>query len=267
MRLRSLLSHVRLTQNLPFLLGNYVYQPLPTKTCIRLLELIPSTDKSRVQCSLKTFELENAPSFKALSYTWGHSETTIQKASASAGEPTVQCTIHHRDEKLLGNGNDAETVGRMRRHHIICDGRSIKVTGNLRDALRMLANSLNMPLMSKIPTYYWVDALCVDQKNILERNSQVARMADIFRKANGVVVWLGKEDEFTADALAVIHKVSAIPESDWPLVSYISFYDPGAAQDSCQLNLTYYNWLGFIALINRPWFRRAWVGRATIFLA
>lgn len=267
MRLRSLLSHVRLPQNLPFLLGNYVYQPLPTKTCIRLLELIPSTEKSRVQCSLKTFELEDAPSFKALSYTWGHSETTIKKATASTEKANVQCATHHRDAKFAISEDDAELVGRMRRHHIICDGRLTKVTGNLRDALRMLANSLNMPLMPKIPTYYWVDALCVDQNNILERNSQVARMADIFRKANGVVVWLGREDEFTADALTVIQKVSSIPESDWPLVSYTSFYDPGAAQDSYRPNLTYYNWLGFIALINRPWFRRAWVGRTTTSLA
>jgi hypothetical protein len=259
MRLRSLLGHVRITQNLPFLLGNYVYEPLSTKTSIRLLELVPSTDKSIVCCSLKTFELQDAPSFRALSYTWGQSETTIKRASVSANEAIAQCATHRRNMRTMKVEDDAESVGRTRRHNIICDGRLMKVTGNLRDALRMLANSINMPLMPKIPTYYWVDALCVDQKNVLERNSQVAQMADVFQKASGVVVWLGNEDEFTADALAVIQKVSAIPESDWSLVSYTSFYDPGATQHSCRPNLTFPNWLGFIALINRPWFRRAWV--------
>lgn len=135
----------------------------------------------------------------------------------------------------------------------------MKVTGNLRDALRMLGNSLNMPLMPKVPTYYWVDAICVDQQNVLERNTQVARMADIFHKASGVVVWLGREDDFTADALEVIDKISAIPESDWLLVPYTSFYDPICTQHKYRPNLTYRNWLGFITLINRPWFRRAWV--------
>lgn len=263
MRLRSLLSHVRVAQNLPFLLGNYTYQPLPTKTSIRLLELIPSTEKGRVRCSLKTFELEDAPTFKALSYTWGHSETIIKKASTSAREAIAHCVSRHRDARLSDHEDDAETISRIRRHHIVCDGRLMKVTGNLRDALHMLGNSINLPLMPKIPTYYWVDALCVDQQNVLERNAQVARMADIFHKASGVVVWLGREDDFTADALEVIQKVSALPESEWSSVPYTSFYDSGVVELSCKPNLTYYNWLGFIALINRPWFRRAWVSEAS----
>ncbi|XPT02902.1 hypothetical protein M3J09_012006 [Ascochyta lentis] len=123
---------------------------------------------------------------------------------------------------------------------------------NLRDALCMLAHST-------IPTYHWVGALYIDQKKNLERNAQVAQMADVFQKASGLVVWLGQEDDFTADALAVIQKVSAIPESDWPLVPYTSFYEPGSAQHGHKPDLTFHNWLGFITLINRSRFRRAWV--------
>ncbi|KAL1642284.1 hypothetical protein SLS61_009774 [Didymella pomorum] len=239
--------------------GNYVYQPLPSKNSIRLLELVPSTDKSRIRCSLETFELENAPTFKALSYTWGHSEITIKRPSISARHVLAQCVSRHRDARLPDHEDEVETIGRARRHRIICDDRLMKVTGNLRDALHMLGNSINMPLMPKTPTYYWVDALCVDQQNVLERNAQVARMADIFHKASGVVVWLGREDDFTADALEVIHKVSAIPETDWSSVPYTSFYDSVEITHSSKPDLTYHHWLGFIALINRPWFRRAWV--------
>lgn len=259
MRLRSLLSHVRVAQNLPFWMGSYTYQPLPTKNSIRLLELVPSTDKSRLRCSLKTFELEDAPTFKALSYTWGHSEITIKRPSTSARDVIASCVSRHRDARLHEHEDEVESHGRARRHHIICDGRLMKVTSNLRDALHMLANSISMPLMPKTPTYYWVDALCVDQQNVLERNTQVARMADIFHKASSVVVWLGREDEYTADALEVIQKVSAIPEDDWSSVAYTSFYDSAGMPRSLKPDLTYHNWLGFIALINRPWFRRAWV--------
>ena len=259
MRLRNLLSHVRAAQNLPFWMGDYVYQPLPTKNSIRLLELVPSIDKSRVRCSLKTFELEDAPTFKALSYTWGHSEITIKRPLTSARDVLAQCVSRHQDARPPDHEDDVETLGRARRHRIICDDRLLKVTGNLRDALYMLGNSINMPLMPKIPTYYWVDALCVDQQNVLERNAQVARMSDIFHRASGVVVWLGREDEFTADALEVIHKVSAIPETDWSSVPYTSFYDSAEGTHSSKPDLSYHDWLGFIALINRPWFRRAWV--------
>jgi hypothetical protein len=151
---------------------------------------------------------------------------------------------------------DPESSRGSRRHTIICDGRIIKVTSNLKDALRMLAGSATSRSMG--PNYYWIDALCMDQQNVLERNAQVAKMAEIFRKAQSVIVWLGKEDEYTVDALTTIEKVSAIPEEAWLSVSYTSFYDPTQASAYPPPNLSYQNWLGFIALINRPWFKRAW---------
>lgn len=258
MRLRSLLGQVRIPQSLPILLGKYVYQPLPTETSIRLLELAPSTNRRKIICSLKTFELQDAPSFRALSYTWGHSQIAINKVPRPIKENFTQSAISRGDVRTHKLEDDTETVNLARRHHIICDGRWLKVTGNLRDALLMLSNSMTMASMPRTPTYYWVDALCVDQKNVLERNLQVARMADIFHKASNVVVWLGKEDDFTKDALIVIHKVSTIPKSSWSLVPYTSFYEPQANHDH-KPSLTYHNWLGFIALVNRPWFRRAWV--------
>jgi hypothetical protein len=135
----------------------------------------------------------------------------------------------------------------------------VKVTSNLRDALRMLVNSVTAQ-KSPTPKYFWIDALSMDQKNVDERNAQVARMAEIFKAAQSVLVWLGKEDEFTKDALTTIERVSSIPEEEWPLVPYTSFYDPTEAHGHRRHpNLSYHNWLGFIALINRPWFKRAWV--------
>ncbi|KAH7394517.1 heterokaryon incompatibility protein-domain-containing protein [Pyrenochaeta sp. MPI-SDFR-AT-0127] len=257
MRLRSIISHVRITQSLPFFLGHYKYEPLPSPTCIRLLELLPSTGATAIRCSLKTFELQDAPSFKALSYTWGHSTTAIKASATIAKEPKILSNTHQEGEGRYDS--DPEAAGRTRRHSIICDGRLVKVTSNLRDALRMLANAINMPQMPKTPSYYWIDALCMNQSDIEERNIQVARMADVFKKADGVICWLGKEDEFTNDALTTIRRISAIPESDWPLVPYTSFYDPEESQLGYSSHLTFHNWLGFMVLINRPWFKRAWV--------
>lgn len=39
----------------------------------------------------------------------------------------------------------------------------------------------------------WVDAICIDQSNILERDAQVARMADIYQRCLRVVVYLGDD--------------------------------------------------------------------------
>jgi hypothetical protein len=39
----------------------------------------------------------------------------------------------------------------------------------------------------------WIDALCINQDDMMERNHQVARMGDIYRNATRVIVWLGRE--------------------------------------------------------------------------
>ena len=40
--------------------------------------------------------------------------------------------------------------------------------------------------------YLWIDALCIDQENIEERNRQVRQMGDIYSRAIETWVWLGE---------------------------------------------------------------------------
>lgn len=41
--------------------------------------------------------------------------------------------------------------------------------------------------------YLWIDALCINQDDLLERGHQVGFMADIYRQAERVIIWLGVE--------------------------------------------------------------------------
>lgn len=41
------------------------------------------------------------------------------------------------------------------------------------------------------PDHFWIDAICIDQSNTIERNRQVTRMGEIYNGASIVVVWLG----------------------------------------------------------------------------
>jgi hypothetical protein len=41
------------------------------------------------------------------------------------------------------------------------------------------------------PVVIWIDALCINQKNINERNEQVTKMKIIYERAEQVIVWLG----------------------------------------------------------------------------
>lgn len=144
MRLRSIISNARIPTNLRFLLCNYKYAPLPSPTCIRLLEIAPCSEKSILRCSLNTFELQEAPSFRALSYTWGDSQVQL---SHSLNDVHNNTRSKHRTSSI----SDSDKTGKLRGYSIICDGRLIKVMSNLRGALRMLAGALHMPHMPKTP--------------------------------------------------------------------------------------------------------------------
>lgn len=50
----------------------------------------------------------------------------------------------------------------------------------------------------------WADAICIDQRNVSERNHQVAKMADIFSASTTVLVWLGAGVETDSLAFATI---------------------------------------------------------------
>jgi hypothetical protein len=182
---------------------------------------------------------------------------TASSKNISTANATSDAFAGKLDDVYTHNNGENGVSGSSRRHSIICDGRILKVTANLKDALRMLTGLLTSQTPG--PTYYWIDALCMNQQDVLERNAQVAKMAEIYLKAQSVIVWLGKEDEHTKDAITTIERVSAIPQDVWSYIPYTAFYDPSQAGNHLPPNLSYHHWLGFLALINRPWFKRAWV--------
>jgi hypothetical protein len=67
---------------------------------------------------------------------------------------------------------------------IVLDGFDFQVTTNLHAALRRLRRENQDRLL-------WIDALCINQKDNLEKNHQVSMMKRIFERAEQVVVWLG----------------------------------------------------------------------------
>jgi Heterokaryon incompatibility protein (HET) len=85
------------------------------------------------------------------------------------------------------------------------DGGEFQATTNLESALRHLRSDRTKVL--------WVDAVCINQRNIDEKNSQVRRMGEIFAKASNVIVWLGEADKTTALAFATLERLASLNES------------------------------------------------------
>jgi len=68
---------------------------------------------------------------------------------------------------------------------ISVDGRPASVRQNPWAALKSLRGRHG-------PRTLWIDALCINQDDVLERNAQVAIMGRIYREAKKVLVWLGE---------------------------------------------------------------------------
>ena len=70
-----------------------------------------------------------------------------------------------------------------------CNNKTISVPRNLVEGLRMFRRPDRLRIL-------WADAVCINQKDLEERGSQVALMASIFSEASRVLVWLGHADPF-----------------------------------------------------------------------
>lgn len=91
---------------------------------------------------------------------WSHPKYSYEALSYVWGESSGNCTI-------------------------TLDGKKgVPVTDNLYAALRRLRRPDRRRVL-------WVDAVCIDQKNVEERNWQVQMMGRIYSNAARVVVWLG----------------------------------------------------------------------------
>jgi hypothetical protein len=75
------------------------------------------------------------------------------------------------------------------------------VTRNLEEALRLLR------LESRNRTF-WIDAICINQKDDVERSAQVAMMRSIYSSAFRTVVYFGPEDEFSSKGMALIERLA-----------------------------------------------------------
>jgi hypothetical protein len=74
------------------------------------------------------------------------------------------------------------------RHKISINGAEFEVVENLYNALRHLRDT-------KEERTLWVDAICINQADVLEKNRQIAIMPFIYMRAKMVLVWLGVPEE------------------------------------------------------------------------
>lgn len=96
---------------------------------------------------------------------------------------------------------------------IFLDGRQVRVTENLEAALRSLRlgdETRNM----------WVDALCINQADDVEKTHQVHLMAQIYKETALALLWLGSMDSLASTDSEEGHPGYALDSDTMPMTTY-----------------------------------------------
>ncbi|KAJ4423001.1 hypothetical protein N0V82_002395 [Gnomoniopsis sp. IMI 355080] len=179
----------------------YPGQLLNGEALFRLLELQPGKRDDAIVVRLLNFSLEGSPPYEALSYAWGHSAET---------------------EKITVTQPDAAEVAYL----------AVK---------KSCAAALQRLRYPERPRKLWIDAICINQSDVPERNQQLVLMPRIYSGARRVVVYLGESsDSDCSDAVMEwLQDVNAPSESEGQSAK--------PPQDV------------IVSFLKRPWFTRVWV--------
>lgn len=102
------------------------------------------------------------------------------------------------------------------------NGVETTVTKSLASALHALRDRNSLRTL-------WVDAICIDQENLVEKAFQVPLMALIYGKCSKAIIWLGESDENSRKALRLVRHGT----KEYPRI--------------------------LSSVLRRPWFRRVWI--------
>jgi hypothetical protein len=98
-------------------------------------------------------------------------------------------------------------------------------------------------------TALWVDAICIDQGNVEERNQQVQIMGEIYGRALKTAMWLGEAADGSDEGFKLIEELFAARRPDG--ISVVG--KPTHELESRA------HWTGLRNILQRSWFRRVWV--------
>jgi hypothetical protein len=198
----------------------YDHRPLENDTTIRVLALQPSRDFN-ASIEVDIFHLDRATS---------HDELRVlayEAVSYCWGKPVFS-------------------------HSLWCDDRTsfLLITENVDAMLRHFRN----PVRAR---FLWIDAICLNQGDNMEKSQQVQLMGDIYRGAAKVDIWLGVPDdgELAANIFAATKQMAMLSITD-PSVEY-----PGRRENPRHIGILQpdQSEIFIDGLFGLPWFTRRWV--------
>lgn len=205
----------------------YQHEPLEP-ACFRLLILRPGQRSSPVCCSLVSASLFDFDDISGV-------------GSSSVGG-------YEAISYVWGDSNQTSEID--------CDDAKFTITTNLESALRHFRDTTRTRIL-------WADAICINQKDKVEKAQQVSLMGLIYWKARRVLIWLGPDTEAdelwnASKAAARIKEVSRLwdqPLVDVPPMFHLERYKLDRSDEENSAH----GWEAVRRLLNRKWFTRVWV--------
>ncbi|ORY18787.1 heterokaryon incompatibility protein-domain-containing protein, partial [Clohesyomyces aquaticus] len=145
------------------------------------------------------------------------------------------------------------------RAYIIANGARQYVRKNLERALSALRRGDQDVIL-------WVDALCINQENLDERNEQVTLMANIYRNSEDVFIYLGETNPNISLAMDIMRNAEGQGQdtlqtwsSDTKDYIRLKELEPLDEAELRQFASTEGAKQGLQDLLSRPWFDRVWI--------
>ncbi|KAK1995632.1 HET-domain-containing protein [Colletotrichum falcatum] len=180
----------------------FQYQAIPNNGYIRLLELLSGQGNEPIQVQLNTAGLgDTMQTYDALSYVWGDPKQPRRAISVNGGWMEVYESLYDILTSLRVNSSPGLTA-----EH---------------DERRLL----------------WVDAICINQTDLAERNGQVPIMDSIYRNARRTIIWLGAETEQTDSTFEMLYCLARDRDSNTAEASHGDLDDDQATLPITLINL------------------------------
>ncbi|GKT47579.1 heterokaryon incompatibility protein 6, OR allele [Colletotrichum spaethianum] len=125
---------------------------------------------------MKAYALSDRPLYAGLSYTWGPAEFDTEDAE---------------EDRLIS-----------------LNGEAFHVRPNLYDALLQLRETFP-------DAVFWIDAICINQKDLRERETQVGIMDIIYAGALQTIAWLGKGGPKITRAANILAIIAHTDDEAW----------------------------------------------------
>jgi hypothetical protein len=141
-------------------------------------------------------------------------------------------------------------------HDFLCSGARLSLQPNLYSALQQFQ-------VSGIDKPIWIDAICINQQDIPEKEHQIPLMTQIYLGAFKIYVWLGEATKIDEEAFLLLPEIVEILENaddkvlhlgqSWKLSVQSVYGQIGLPLPALPI------WPTIGRIITRPWFRRLWV--------